>query len=396
MLVLRVILLSLCDLILLSGSSIDDYKQLQKSLMADYSNKIRPVYDQDETIYIFTTFYLSSIVEVDAVQQRLVTTAHLGIIWTDELLQWDESSTGVERLYFKQKDIWTPDVVLMNGVKEFEELGGDFYYVEVVPDGTVYWYPYQIFESKCDIDITYFPFDTQICNFIFVSWSFLKSELNITLYEENAPIDYYDYVQNSVWDIVHSTSPEYEADAKVTFTLTLRRKPQYYVMNLILPVVLLGVISLLVFVIPADAGEKMSFAVTVFLAFAVFLSIISMQLPVNSEKTSMLGVYLIFQMTLGVGTIILSSFQLRIHYRKSERKVGKFYRGIVTMERFLRCKICLKPSHQRKSNRQSFEQDAYFDDVNWNDVSSAFDFFCFWVMLLLEMAAIIIFVMNLI
>ncbi|XP_048745389.1 acetylcholine receptor subunit delta-like [Ostrea edulis] len=362
--------------------------------MADYSNKIRPVYDQDETIYIYTTFYLSSIVEVDAVQQRLVTTAHLGISWTDELLQWDESSTGIERLYFKQKDIWTPDVVLMNGVKKFEELGGEFYYVEVIPDGTVYWYPYQIFESKCDIDITYFPFDTQICNFVFVSWSFLKSELNITLYEENAPIEYYDYVQNSVWDIVHSTSqtsPEYEADAKVTFTLTLRRKPQYYVMNLILPVVLLGVISLLVFVIPADAGEKMSFAVTVFLAFAVFLSIISMQLPVNSEKTSMLGVYLIFQMTLGVGTIILSSFQLRIHYRKSERKVGKFYRGIVTMERFLRCKICLKSSPQGKSNRQSFQQ-----DVNWDDVSSALDFSCFWVMLLLEVAAIIIFVLHLI
>jgi hypothetical protein len=284
----------------------------------------------------------------------------------------------------------------MNGVKEFTDMGGDFYYVTVEPDGTVYWYPYQVFESKCDIDITYFPFDTQICNFVFVSWSFLKDELNVTLHEENAPIDYYDYVENSVWDIVHSTSytsPEHEPDAKVTFTLTLRRKPQYYVMNLILPVVLLGVISLLVFVIPADAGEKMSFAVTVFLAFAVFLSIISMQLPVNSEKTSILGLYLVFQMTLGVGTIVLSSIQLRIHNRKSERRVGKFFRAIVSSERFFRCQICSKSSTQGKSERSSFEQD--FDDVNWNDVSSAIDFACFWLMLILEIVAIIIFVMNL-
>jgi hypothetical protein len=102
MMKLRPIFFALCDLILLSGSSIDDIKQLQSSLMADYSTKIRPVYDQDETIYIYTAFYLSSIVEVDAVQQRLVTTAHLGFTWVDEFLQWDESSTGVQRLYLKQ------------------------------------------------------------------------------------------------------------------------------------------------------------------------------------------------------------------------------------------------------------------------------------------------------
>jgi hypothetical protein len=103
MIKLRTIFLALCDLILLiSGSSIDDIKQLQKSLMTDYSTKIRPVYDQDETIYVDTAFYLSSIVDVDAVQQRLVTIAHLGLMWTDEFLQWDESSTGIERLSFKQ------------------------------------------------------------------------------------------------------------------------------------------------------------------------------------------------------------------------------------------------------------------------------------------------------
>ena len=98
----RTIFLTLCDLILLSGSSINDIKQLQKSLMTNYSNKIRPVDDQDETIYIYTAFYLSSIVEVDAVQQRLVTIAHLGLSWTDEFLQWDESSTGVTKLNLKQ------------------------------------------------------------------------------------------------------------------------------------------------------------------------------------------------------------------------------------------------------------------------------------------------------
>ena len=299
---------------------------------------------------------------------------------------------NIKRKYhflYCQEDIWTPDVVLKNGVKKFEELGGKFYYLEVSPNGRVLWMPYQVFESKCDIDITYFPFDTQTCHITFISWSFTKVEVNMTLYDGTDPINFYDFVENSVWGIKSTsakTSPANFGDSTVTFTLQLHRKPLYYVMNLILPVVLLGVISLLVFVIPADAGEKMSFAVTVFLSFAVFLSIISMQLPVNSEKTSLLGVYLVFQMSLGVATIVISAFQLRLHHRCDGRKVGTFYRGLVRIERCLRCIRSPCDSDETGSNKKydwrndSYEPKVDYDDVDWKDVSSAIDFVCFWFM----------------
>lgn len=285
------------------GVTVEDYKNLQRHLMTNYSNKVRPVKNQDHTVHVIASFHLADINDVEVVQQQLVTTAYLSILWFDELLVWDKQITNIEGLYFKQKDIWTPDIVLKNGVKKLEELGGEFYYLEVSPEGIVHWLPYQVFESKCDIDITYFPFDTQVCDITFISWSFTKLEVNMTLPESGPSVDFYDFNENSVWGIESTggrRSQSDNADSTVTFTLRLRRKPLYYVMNLILPVVLLGVISLLVFVIPADAGEKMSFAVTVFLSFAVFLSIISMQLPVNSEKTSLLGVYLVFQMSIAV------------------------------------------------------------------------------------------------
>lgn len=57
---------------------------------------------QDDTVYVMTSFILADLNDVDAVQQRLVTTAYLRIIWIDEFLQWDKYTTGVERLYFKQ------------------------------------------------------------------------------------------------------------------------------------------------------------------------------------------------------------------------------------------------------------------------------------------------------
>ncbi|XP_052706347.1 neuronal acetylcholine receptor subunit alpha-6-like [Crassostrea angulata] len=380
------------------GTSTEEYIRLQESLLENYSNEIRPVRDQDKTVFIHTSYYLTSINEVDVVGQRLITTGFLFLYWRDEFLQWDKERTGISMMYFKQKHIWTPDVVLKNDVKTFEELGGDFYYLEVTWDGYVRWLPFQVFESKCDIDITYFPFDEQICNITFHSWSFTKWEVNVTLFhDDDLPVEMYDYVENSVWDIVFTgalASPDSKAESEVTFILHLRRKPLHYVMNLILPVVLLGVLNLLVFVIPADAGEKMSFAMTVFLSFAVFLSIISMQLPVNSEKTSLVGSYLVFQMTLGVGTIVISSFQLRLHYRKADRKVGRFYRGIVKVERFLRCKQrcgrSRKVSDLEGETEESDEDTEYV--VNWNAVSSAIDFVSFWTMLVFEVLAITIFV----
>lgn len=76
-----------------SGASAEDYKRLHRSLLANYSTSVRPV---------FTALYLAGINDVDTVSQRLVTTAFLELAWFDEFLQWDELSTGIEIMYFKQ------------------------------------------------------------------------------------------------------------------------------------------------------------------------------------------------------------------------------------------------------------------------------------------------------
>ncbi|XP_011422863.3 neuronal acetylcholine receptor subunit alpha-6 [Magallana gigas] len=384
-----------------SGASVEEYKLLQSTLLTNYSTSIRPLLDQDDTVFVYSGFYLAGINEVDAVNQRLITTGFLELSWDDEFLQWDEDEFDIHTLYFKQKDIWTPDVVLKNGITTFEELGGEFYYLQVTSDGRVTWLPFQVLESKCFIDITYFPFDDQKCSITFHSWSFSKDEVNVTLFvDDPSPVDSYNYVENSVWGIVSTdafASPEIEAESEVTFILHLRRKPLYFIVNLISPIVLLGVVRLLVFVIPADAGEKMSFAMAVFLSFAVFLSIISMHLPTNSEKTSLLGVYIVVQMIIGVGTIVISSFQLRLHHRKSERKVGVFFRGVVKVERFLRCTTC---NESRKvSGEKNVEVSLHDDDngiINWTDVSSAIDFVSFWTMLVFEISAMTIIIATLI
>lgn len=84
------------------GVTVVEYKNLRESLLANYSTSIRPVLDQDDTVYVFTAFWLVDINEVDVVSQNLLTTAHLELAWTDELLQWNPDTTGIYTMYFKQ------------------------------------------------------------------------------------------------------------------------------------------------------------------------------------------------------------------------------------------------------------------------------------------------------
>lgn len=44
----------------------------------------------------------------------------------------------------------------------------------------------------------------------------------------------------------------------MTFVVTIRRRTLYYALNLLIPCVLLSSMTLLIFVLPADSGEKIS------------------------------------------------------------------------------------------------------------------------------------------
>ena len=76
----------------------------------------------------------------------------------------------------------------------------------------------------------------------------------------------------------------------MTFRIQLQRKRTFYVLNTIIPVVMLSLLNVLVFLLPASSGEKMALAVTVLLSFTVYLSIISEVMPKTSESISILGI----------------------------------------------------------------------------------------------------------
>jgi hypothetical protein len=59
---------------------------------------------------------------------------------------------------------------------------------------------------------------------------------------------------------------------------------------MIIPCLWLTILNLLVFLLPAESGDKISLGVTVFLSFSVFMLVISEKVPV-AGTIPLLGMY---------------------------------------------------------------------------------------------------------
>lgn len=82
------------------------------------------------------------------------------------------------------------------------------------------------------------------------------------------------YQENGEWNIEQTRAESYSVSGfnTIAFRFKLKRKSKFVVVNVILPIVLIAAINMLVFVLPADSGERVGFSVTILLALAVLLT----------------------------------------------------------------------------------------------------------------------------
>lgn len=82
--------------------------------------------------------------------------------WIDAKLRWDPKRYGgIKFLHIPSDLIWTPDLVLYNNAAGDPDIT-IFTDALVSYDGRVSWSPPSIYKSFCAIDISWFPFDSQV------------------------------------------------------------------------------------------------------------------------------------------------------------------------------------------------------------------------------------------
>lgn len=113
----------------------------------------------------------------------------------------------------------------------------------------------------------------------------------------------------------------------IFFNITLRRKTLFYTVNLIVPCVGISYLSVLVFYLPADSGEKIALCINILLSQTMFFLLISEIIPSTSLALPLLGKYLLFTMILVGLSVLVTIIILNIHYRKpSTHKMAPWVR----------------------------------------------------------------------
>uniref|UniRef100_A0A8C2A8U2 Acetylcholine receptor subunit delta n=1 Tax=Cyprinus carpio TaxID=7962 RepID=A0A8C2A8U2_CYPCA len=300
-----------------------------------YNKELRPVQNKDDTVDIYLALTLSNLISLKEVDETLLTNVWMEHGWTDYRLKWNETEfDNITVLRLPPSMVWLPEVVLENNNDAQFQVA---YYCNVLiyPNGNVYWLPPAIFRSSCSINVNYFPFDWQNCSLKFSSLTYNAKEISLHLKEEKDEdersykvewiiIDPEGFTENGEWEIVHKPARkntyknipmESNKHQDITFYLIIRRKPLFYIVNIIIPCVLISFLASLVYYLPADSGEKMTLSISVLLAQSVFLLLISQRLPETSMAVPLIVKYLMFIMVLVTVVVLNCVIVLNLHFR---------------------------------------------------------------------------------
>ncbi|CAG0921368.1 unnamed protein product [Notodromas monacha] len=320
-----IVAVALCSFIALVflqnvGAS-EDEERLVRDLFRGYNKLIRPVENMTQKVEVRFGLAFVQLINVNEKNQIMKSNVWLRLVWNDYQLRWDEADYGgIGVLRLPPDKVWKPDIVLFNNADGNYEVRYKSN-VLIFPHGEVLWVPPAIYQSSCKIDVTYFPFDQQTCLMKFGSWTFNGDQVSLQLYNDKDFVDLSDYWKSGTWDIIevpaylnvyNNTSP---TETDITFFITIRRKTLFYTVNLILPTVLISFLCVLVFYLPAEAGEKVTLGISILLSLVVFLLLVSKILPPTSLVLPLIAKYLLFTFIMNTVSILVTVIIINWNFR---------------------------------------------------------------------------------
>ncbi|CAJ1055309.1 neuronal acetylcholine receptor subunit alpha-2-like isoform X1 [Xyrichtys novacula] len=299
-------------------------ERLLQNLFAHYNKLSRPVENTTDTVLVHFGLSIAQLIDVDEKNQMMTTNVWVKQEWNDYKLRWNpEEYENVTSIRIPSEIIWRPDIVLYNNAD------GDFAVTHLTKahlfyDGRIKWMPPAIYKSSCSIDVTFFPFDQQSCKMKFGSWTYDRAKIDLITMASN--VDQMDYWESGEWVIVNAVgkynTKKYECCTEIysdiTYYFIIRRLPLFYTINLIIPCLLISCLTVLVFYLPSQCGEKITLCISVLLSLTVFLLLITEIIPSTSLVIPLIGEYLLFTMVFVTLSIIITVFVLNVHHRSPQ------------------------------------------------------------------------------
>lgn len=285
-------------------------------LFQDYDAAVPPygwvnegMSDKPEQIQLHVQLGLNvrKVVAVDIVRGTVQLSTWLRMKWYDHRLDFNGSNLfgplwqQYKRVSVESNAVWKPDVVEVHSIKNSDEdfLDTRMSIMEVNPDDpgwNIFWSRPGLMESRCNMDLTKFPFDVQRCELRFEAWTHhsgflsLQTMANGSQQTDELKDEFHEYtfkrlIYNQECGKEYNAAPGSWSAICVTFEL--ERLPLYYLSHSILPLMLLVCLTtatawLAVKPDHSGSGERLSFTLTLLLTmFALMLF--------TADKRPMLG-----------------------------------------------------------------------------------------------------------
>lgn len=294
-------------------------RKLYDSALTNYTRHVKPRLLSAHPVNVSVDFCINSVIDFDEKSGVLTFLGKFDLKWWDEIIMWDKNNHGgLDMAQLSIHDVWVPKIVLGNGISYHSVYKFDNYfdskmiYVTFIDNGAASISSSGVWETTCNSDISKFPFDTHAC---IVEIDAAEPTRDLELFAVGSGINVKYTSMHSEFkmkdtSVVKTVVENGFSWSRLTYTIKLTRKPMFMTMNLVVPVYIISVANLLVFFLPLDSSDRISFSVTMLLTLTVFMTMVADKLPAT-DSLSHFNTFLLLQM---VFSTVITVCVLLLHY----------------------------------------------------------------------------------
>jgi len=289
-----------------------------------FHDRVRTVFPVDHAeLNLKFGITLDSVTDFEAANEAIIINAYIRQSWTNSFLTWDPASyDNITKINVYPDLTWKPDIYAYANIEEGLSYMGilDTFKTHIIVshDGSHFWLAPVTFRFGCTMNVKDFPFDTQTCPLRFGSYTYDSTRLMV----HPEPVDLTNYAESSEWILISMKEVQdltYYADLKqpycdVEYTIILKRKPLYFLLNLVAPNLIIGFLTVVVFVIPTQAGEKTGYVITLLLALSWFMVSSGEIMPSSSEAIPLFQYFLGSTLTMMAILSICLCYSIACHF----------------------------------------------------------------------------------
>ena len=376
-------------------------QELLDEIKQNASSETRPGLDYDSSVTVNITFHLEALTELNEVKGYITTIGYFDVSWIDDRVTWNpDDYEDIIYVPVDSSKVWIPKLIVSNPADQmyaFHEIPQDVVFTSF---GLALWLPGTVMKTICYIKIPSYPFDSHTCYIEVTAWDGLSLsglQWYISLSSPEHELVTTHYIENSEWALIN-TSIEEDNPRYMSFGISFARKPTFLVYNILIPTVFLSLLNPLLFLLPQQSGERISFAVTILLSFAVFLNVIGNNIPRTSSPMPYLCHYILAVLVTSGIITFASILTQRMYLTHAQEPVPRWLRACLCFSpAFANNKVSINQENNERSPDNSEDKlEATSTDVDWEQIVARLDrvLFVIFILFAISLAVCFIIVMS--